>query len=341
MTAFTTDNFIKNLERLKTDNLFFFHGTESFFIDYLLDQLTAAVFPVEADKAFNLHKFYGTENTLPEILSSCMSYPMLSAKKMIIVKEFDKLRISQNDENSFIKYLNQPQTSSVLVLTTGKLESKKFIRNILELSNSVECKNLRTGELYNWIGTRFQQANIQVDRESITFLIENIGNDLLRLNQEVEKAIDFVGSTNKLTLDLITELTGFNREVNVFNLQKALGARKLNESLKIALQLLEQQGALELIVAMVYRFFSRIIIIKQLYARHESKESILNKLKQKEFQLTDAFSSTNNFTFEELTFIFEKIEEADVVSKTTSRTRESILTMLCYHICNPGKINFI
>lgn len=341
MTAFTTDNFIKNLDRLKSGNLFFFHGAESFFIDYLLDELTTAIFPVEADKALNLHKFYGTENTLAEILSACMSYPMLSAKKMIIVKEFDKLRFSQNDENSFIKYLNQPQVSSVLVLTTGKHEGKKFIRNIMDLSNSVECKNLRTGELYNWIGLRFQKANIQVDRDSIAFLIENIGNDLLRLNQEVEKAIDFVGTENKLTLDLITELTGFNREVNVFNLQKALGGRKLNESLKIALQLLEQQGALELIVAMLFRFFSRVIIIKQLFAKKESKEGILNKLKQKEFQLADAFSATNNFTFEELTFIFEKIEEADVVSKTTARTRESILTMLCYHICNPKNINFI
>ena len=337
MASYTIENFIKNIDNLRSGNIFFFHGSESFFIDYLLEQLTDVLFPVEADKALNLHKFYGTENTLSEVFSSCMSYPMLAERKMIIVKEFDKLKFSQSDEKSFVKYLSQPQKSSVLVLTAGKLDSKKFTRNVLDLSCSVECKNLRTGELYSWITARFKKADLAVNAESITFLIENIGNDLLRLNQEVEKVIDFLGPEKQLTLDLITELTGFNREVNVFNFQKALGARKLNDSLKIGLQLLEQQGALELILAMLYRFFSSVIVIKQMYAKHENKENILRKLKQKEFQLAEAFASVKNFTMEELILIFKKLEEADVTSKTSSRTRESILTMLCYHICNPEK----
>ena len=217
------------------------------------------------------------------------------------------------------------------------MDNKSLTQKLLKNSVSVQCKNLSTGELYAWVVKRYQDMEIEVERETISFLIENIGNDLLRLNQESEKSIDFAGESKKVSLELISELTGFNREVNVFNFQRVLGERNLKESLKIGLQLFEQQNAIELIIAMVYRFFKQVIVLKQLTIKGMSKSEILKKTGEREYALKNAFANINHFTMNELIFIFEKIQEADLFLKSSERKKESIITMLCYYICNPTK----
>jgi len=340
MAAYTIDSFVKNIRNFDNDNIFIFHGSESFFIDYLIKKITDASFDNSSDKDLNHHKFYGTENSISEILSACMSYPMLAERKLVIVKEFDRMTTSKSEAESFLKYIDKPQSTTRLILAATKMDNTGLAKKILKKSVSVECRNLHPGELYAWVARKYKDSNVEVEKETISFLIENIGNDLLRLNQEIEKSVDFTGNVKKVSLELISELTGFNREVNVFNFQKVLGARNLEDSLKIGLQLLEQQNAMEVILAMLYRFFRQVIVLKQLNSMSMSKSDIIKKLNEKEFALRDAFASINNFTMNELIFIFGKIEETDIFLKSSERSKESIITMLCYYICNPINNDF-
>jgi DNA polymerase-3 subunit delta len=337
MASLSVNGFLKNFSKLQSEKIFIFYGNEHFYIDFLLQKITESTFSSSADRDLNHHKFYGTENTISEILSACMSYPMLAPKKLVVVKEFDKIKFSKSEAESLIKYLENPQATTLLIITAESMNNTQLYRQILKTGVAVECKNIKAGDLYAWVSQRYIQAGIEAERDSITFLIENIGNDLLRLNQEVEKSIDYLGSGKKLTLKLISELTGFNREVNIFNFQKELGARKLNESLKIGLQLLEQQNALEGILTMLFRFFLRVISIKQLREMNETKSGIIQKLNEKEFVLRDAFASEQNFSTQELVMIFNKLEEADLACKSSDRSMESIITMLCYYICYEQK----
>jgi len=339
MATYTIDSFVKNIRNF-TDDIFIFHGSESFFIDYLLEKIIDVSFDNPSDRALNYHKFYGTESNISEILSACMSYPMLAERKLVIVKEFERMKISKSEAESFQKYIDKPQNTTRLILTATKMDNTGLAKKIVKKSVSVECKNLHSGELYAWVTRKYNDSKVEVEKETISFLIENIGNDLLRLNQEIDKSIDFTGDVKKVSLELISELTGFTREVNVFNFQKVLGARNLEESLKIGLQLLEQQNAMEVILAMLYRFFKQVIVIKQLNNKGKSKSDIIKKLKEKEFALRDAFASINNFTMKELIFIFEKIEETDLFLKTSERSKESIITMLCYYICTQIKNDY-
>ncbi len=340
MANYTIAGFFKNLSSFDKESAFIFYGAESFFIDDLLEKIVGNSFNNVSEKDLNYHKFYGTESTASEILSACMSYPMLAERKVIVVKEFERMKINKDESESFQKYLENPQTSTRLILTAVKVENKGLGKVILKNAVSVECKNLTPGDLYTWVAQKYRDHEISVEKETISFLIENIGNDLLRLNQEIEKSIAFAGETKNVTLELISELTGFNREVNIFNFQKVLGARNLKNSLKIGLQLLEQQNAIEVILAMLYRFFKQVIIVKQLHSQQMNKNDIVKKVNQTEFMLRDAFASINNFTLYELKYIFEKIEETDILLKSSERNKESMITMLCYHICTPIKNDF-
>ena len=178
------DQYIQNPIK---DNLIVIYGEERFFHDSLLAKIEDNHFKNKADRDLNYHIFYGTENSVSDILSACLSFPMLAERKLVVVKEFDTLQIA--DKDSFLKYVINPQSTTTLVLIADKFGVNKFQKDILGQAVSVLCKNLNPHDIYQWSFEKFRSAKIRTDKESIAFLIENIGANLLRLNLKLKKLI--------------------------------------------------------------------------------------------------------------------------------------------------------
>jgi len=325
----------KYLDNFKEQNLFVLYGEERFFFDQILKKIEAKLFKDKAEKDLNYSQFSGLENTVSEVLAACLSFPMLSTFKLVVVREFDKIKL--NDKDSFIKYIKHPQPTTVLVLTADRWGTTKFHQEISNAAASVRCNTLTNGEIYNWINTKLKDAQVQADKDSIVFLIENIGNNLLRLNLETEKIISYLGPEKLLTTEIVSQLTGFTKDVNIFNFQKVLASKDLKNSLKIGIQLLEQGNKLAAILPMVFIFFRRILVVKYLQSKNYSKPQILQKLGGSKFVYSDVFSALDNFSDQHLISIMEKLEESEVQLKTSQKTDDSILMMLCYYICQGEK----
>ena len=331
MKKLSITSFAQHLNNPLNENLYLIHGDERFFFDQLLQSIENRVFSNKADKDLNHHVFYGTEASEGEILSACMSYPMLAKNKLVVVKEFDKMVIS--DEESFLKYIVSPQSSTILVLLAEKLGRKKFYMDILNAAVSVECKNLRDREVYQWSLDKFKSARIKTDKDSIVFLVENIGLNLLRLNLEIDKIINFLGPEETLTVEKVSQITGFTRDVNIFNFQKVLGSRDLKASIQVGLHLLEQGTAMAAMLPMVFNFFRRMWIVKQLAAKNKTRPQILSEVGGNEYAYRDIFASYNQFSFGHLELIFVKLLEAETFLKSSQKSEPSILTLLIYYIC--------
>jgi DNA polymerase-3 subunit delta len=337
MNELTIHTFEKHIKKIKNDNLILLHGDEHYFFDIFLHQIEKNIFRDKAEKDLNYHLYSGFENSLAEVLAACFSFPMLADKKMVVIKDFDKLKIE--DKESFLNYIKKPQTSTLLVLVAEKFGKSKFHMDIMKHATTVKCKSLTQGEIYGWTTKKFQEANINANRESITFLIENIGHNILRINTEIEKIINFLGPENSLTLDTVSQLTGFTREVNIFNFQKALASRDLKTSVKIGLQLIDQGDVLAAILPMLFIFFRRLWVVKQLKSKNLTQNQILQKLSGSKYAYSDIFASIDNFSYQHLIMIIEKLEESEIYLKTSQKTSDSILILLCYFICQDQKNN--
>jgi DNA polymerase-3 subunit delta len=331
MKKLTANTFSEYIPKIKDENIFLLYGDEPFFFDVFIEKIEKFVFKDVSEKELCYHQFYGSENNVSEILAACLSFPMLAKRKIVLVKEFEKLKIS--DKESFLKYIYYPQKATVLVLVANKWEKSKFNDKIINGVISVNCKSLSGAELYSWVENKFKNLNITHDKKSIVFLIENIGHNLLRLNHEIEKIVSFVKPANNLTIDTISRLTGFSRDVNIFNFQKVLSTRKLQESLHIGLQLLEQGNSLAAILPMLFIFFRRLWVVKQLSTKKYNRVQISQMLGGSSYIYADIFSSVDNFTFKQIGDIIEKIENAEIELKTSQKPTASILTLLCYYIC--------
>jgi DNA polymerase-3 subunit delta len=324
--------FDKYLTSPLKDNLFVIHGEERFFHDAILDKLDQTLFKNRAEKELNLHLFYGTDASVSDVLSACLSFPMLTDRKLVVVKEFDKLQV--NDKESFLKYILNPQSKTILVLVAERFGTNKFQKDILKSAISILCRYLNNNDLYQWTLDKFNQADIKINKDSISFLVENIGSNLLRLNLEIEKIINFLNAGESLTLGKISQITGFTREVNIFSFQKYLAVKNLKACLKIGNYLLEQGESLAAILPMLFIYFRRMWVVKQLLYKSYSQSKILEIVGGSSYVYRDIFTTHANFTSQQLEFIFEKLQEAEVQYKTSQKSQESILIILSYFICN-------
>ena len=214
-----------------------------------------------------------------------------------------------------------------------KWPKAKFYEEIQKNSVSIYCKSLSTGDLYQWVEEKLNNAGMHYDKTTIGFLVENIGNNLLRLNLEIEKLISYTGPGGMLNFENVSAVTGFTREVSIFNLQKALGSRDLKNSLKTGIQLLEQGEAMSAVLPILTNFFRRIWAVKYLVSKNQSQAKILEQLKGHPYAYHDVFNSIANFTEQRLLTIFKMLEDSDLALKTSMKKELSILTMVCYHIC--------
>lgn len=335
MKQLSANAFNKYLSNEIKDNLFVIYGEERFFFDLLLEKLENIVFSNKPDKDLNYHVFYGTEDSVSEVLATCLSYPMLANHKMVVVKEFDKLQI--DDKESFLKYILYPQSSTILILLAEKFGGNKFHKEIMQSAVSIRCRSLQNGEIYKWTTEKFKNSNIKVNRDSIAFLIENIGSNILRLNLEIDKIKSYVSPGETLTLEKIAQISGFTRDVNIFNFQNVLASQNLKVSLKIGYHLLEQGEMLAAILPMIINFFRKMWVVKQLAGKNYSRSKILNEVGATEYAYRNIFAHYDNFSFNHIELIFHQLLNSEIQLKTSQKSPESIITILCYIICTPKK----
>ena len=84
----TYSQIIKNLKKDKFSKIYLLMGEEAFFINKI-SQFFQKNFINEDHKGFNQEIHYGKETTIESIINSCKSFPMMSDKKLVIVKNGD------------------------------------------------------------------------------------------------------------------------------------------------------------------------------------------------------------------------------------------------------------
>ena len=144
MPEVSIQQFSKYLEKEELSNLYLFWGTETYFHDLFVSQLENKVTPDAASKDFNYHSYYANDVSINEVISTCLSFPMMSEKKLVIVKHFDKMTI--DDKDAFLKYIQNPQKSTILVLTAETLGKTKFHHELLKAAEISAFGNLKESD---------------------------------------------------------------------------------------------------------------------------------------------------------------------------------------------------
>jgi len=217
--------------------LYFFFGEEGFLIDELQDLLIEhALDPAHHD--FNLDIVYGSDVEASHVLGLCQGYPAMAPRRVVIVREFEKLE----NNRQFKSYAEEPNPQAVVLLacTTKPNLSAHPYRALKQKAAWSHFKPLYDNQMPGWIKKYVRSQGYDIEPQAVQMLADYVGTDLQTAASEVEKLITFAGQRDTLTADDVLDASGQTREFNVFELQSAIGEGRHASAMRIVARILQQ-----------------------------------------------------------------------------------------------------
>ena len=331
------EQIVKDLEIGKYYPVYCFYGEEAFFIDELSDYISQNIIP-DSEKDFNQYILYGDSTTIKDVMIRAVNFPMMGNFQLIIVKEAQQL----GNFPVFEKYFLQLQKRSIVVFcfkNTKSIDKRiKATKLIDQFGVLFESKKKYDNEVPAWIEEQFRKSGFSIHPPAIRLLFEHVGNNLSQLNIEIKKllvAIE-VGQKN-ITEDDISKNVGINRSFNVFELQKALGAKNRPLCYKIIdyFGRNPKENPLVVITANLYSYFCKILMFKFLKGSDADKAK---ELGVHPFFIKEYSNASVNYKTEKIIAIYSYLKEADLrlkgVEDSGNISEADILKELIFKILN-------
>jgi DNA polymerase-3 subunit delta len=310
----TAQTIISEIKKGQVASLYILHGEEPYYIDLISDYIEHHLLD-ESEKAFNQTVIYGKDVDSKYIIDEARQFPMMSTRRLIIVKEAQDLK----NFNDLSGYIQKPVPHSVLVLCHKhkKIDKRSALGKMLDKVNVVfESKPFYDNQLPNFIAEYARHLNLQIDPVSTQMIADYLGNDLKKIANELDKLLINLGTGKKVTVDHIQDLIGISKEYNIFEFQNAIGAKDLNKTYLITNYFIDnpKSAPMPLIVSNLFSFFSKLLIMAQNINKSDNELASLMGLNNAYF-LKDYKIAVRNYSVTKILQILVFLSEIDLKSK--------------------------
>jgi DNA polymerase-3 subunit delta len=244
--------------------IYWLEGDEPFFIDQVVHYAEHKILS-ESEASFNLSIFYGKDADWSSVVNACMRYPMFADKQVVILKEAQQMR----DIEKLESYIDNPLASTIFVVSfkEKKVDGRsKLAKTLKSKGEMLTTKKMYDSQLPEWVNQMVASHQLTITPKALHLLVDHIGNDLSRLQNEVEKlAVNLAGRKN-ITEDDIEKYIGVSKDFNVFELQDALGKRDLAKTIRIIhyFEANPKVAPIQMILPALYNYFSKVFMLYSL-----------------------------------------------------------------------------
>jgi DNA polymerase III subunit delta len=321
---------VKKLKQGKILPLYYFFGEDTYSLSISTKAIEAAVSPLITSD-FDKDICYSDDRNLQDVINAARSFPFGSQKKLIILKEAEKVK----DKKLLEAYITSPPDFTVLVLvhngTITNLTSSPF-NLLLENNFLYEAKELKGENLIDWVIESVRSKERQISNENAMLLADVSGENRAIIENQLEKIITFLGDKIEITFNSIKDVSTSFKEYNIFDLQNAVFQKDKAASLKIALNLLEKGQEATFIINMLTRAFIGLSQMKEIKEKKLSDFETARIVGSHHFYVKNYQRAEMLFSNNDLIKAAEALLKADIAIKTTSVDHKTVITLLIAEI---------
>jgi len=329
-TAPSVLDVVKDIKKRKFLPLYYLFGDDSYSLSITVKAIEDAINPLIFSD-FDKDVCYSDDRTLQDVINIARAYPFGSEKKLIVLKEAEKIK----DKKPLEGYISSPPDFTVLVLVhNGKitnLTSSPF-NLLLEKDFLYEAKELKGDSLINWVVESARLKGIEISNDNAVFLADISGEDRVVIESQLEKIINFLGGKTEISFNTIKEVTASFKEYSIFDLQNAVFQKDKSASLKIALSMLDKGEDATFIVNMLTRSFIGLSQIKELNEKKVNDSDAAKTIGTHPFYLKNYQRARVLFTDNDLIKAAEALLKADISIKSTATDPKTVISILIAEI---------
>jgi DNA polymerase III subunit delta len=317
----------KYLSKDKFLPIFFLCGEDQYTLELAVETIEKTILPLvlsDFDKeVINAEK----SQNLRQVLDLAYSFPFGGGKKLLILKNFEKI----NDKKELTNYLsNIPEFTILIIIQNGKISDigKEPYSILLEKKFLFEARVATGQELFDWIVKKAKSHGINFTNDNAQSLVEIVGEDKSLLEAQLGKFVDFLHGKSVVTFEDIKKNASPTKEYSIFDLQDAVGKGDKPRAVKIAYNLLDAGVEIVVIINMLAKFVLTVAQISELLKSRINDNDAAKMAGVSWGYYINCKKAAYLMSDERLLNASRALLNADLATKTTSANPQTVLLVL-------------
>jgi DNA polymerase III subunit delta len=321
---------ISDISKGKLKPVYYFFGDDYYLLQNAVEVIQKAAAPfISSD--FDKETFYGDKNNLIEVLDFAAAFPFGSEKKLIIFKQFEKVK----DKKPLNNYVSFPTDFTIIVLihngSVSNINSEPY-KTLAKHNFIYEAKELKGKNLEKWLVKHIEEKGKTISQENAQMLIDISGENRSMLEGQLEKIITFMNEEKEISFEHIQSLSTKLKQFSIFDLQNAIGKKEKDKAITIAFNLLDNGVEPVFFVTMLTRYFTGVSRVSELTKENIPSQQAARIVGTHPYFYKDYQQARRLYSDVDLTKVFRALLNADLSIKTTSADRKNIVTILISEI---------
>jgi DNA polymerase-3 subunit delta len=255
--------------------LYLLVGPERYLRDEAARSLAEAALQGTLLREFNEASFNLLRDSVQSAIAAAEQLPMMSERRAVRVRDFGRLR--EADEETLVRYLNNPSPATVMIFIADDLDKRKrSTKALLDNCVVVDFPPLKDTEAKAWAKSRLKELKVSCDDQVLSEIIRLVGTDVQTLFNELDKLASAVADTSRITAAAVDELIGRSRELSNFELGDHLLANNRKRALETLHRLLDDGAEPVMLIGLIAGNYHRLALAKYLLAKGGREEVFRN-----------------------------------------------------------------
>jgi DNA polymerase-3 subunit delta len=290
----SVEKIIADWQKSNFKPVYWLEGEEEYYIDKAMEYAEHRILK-EAESAFNLTVFYGRDANWPDVINACRRHPMIGDRQVVLLKEAQHMR----DIEKLESYVDNPLKTTVFVVSykDKKVDGRtKFAKTLKEKGVMVTTKKMYDNQLPEWTQEMIQSKGLTITPKGLALVVDHVGNDLSRMENEIDKIMVNLGKRKGITEDDIEQYIGVSKDFNVFELQGALAKKDIPKAIRI-IQYFEanpKAAPIQLVLPSLYSFFSKVFMV---FGAGDNEKSVAAAIGVSPYFIKDYMQAANLYNY--------------------------------------------
>jgi len=257
---------------------------------YLRDRAASAI----ADHAlagcglreFNENVFsLNDSDAVPEILAAADQLPMMSAKRVLLVRDLRVTATAKGDslreahEDRLRSYFERPAETTVIIFVADEFDKRRrMAKLLLDNAVSVEFSRLEAADLANWARKEMKSAGFDIDERTLHYFVGLVGNEMQRLENEIKKVTTASLPDRIVTVETIDALVPSSRVLSNFDLTDQLFSKDKARTFETLKKILDDGAEPLMLLGLIATSFRRLLKAKEMMVNGVERREVARVL---------------------------------------------------------------
>ena len=320
----TIENLEKELNTGKLRSIYLLYGEELFLLENSLKKIKHLF--GECIKGIN---YINVDDTNISGLIGDIETPAFGfEKKLIIVRNSGILKKEGKRKNAemekirgrLVDYINENMQiindSVILVIVEEDADTKQELYKLIDKIGAIcNFEEQKPFQIENRLKIICNQYKVQVDSNTLKYLIECCGTNMQDLINEIRKLIEYAGTGGKIEKQDVDKLAIKKLESIIFDLTDNLGKKETQKALEVLKNLIYNKEPLQKILITLYNHFKKLYITKIAQKYNKEITTSLNLKPNQTFLVNKYKTQSKYFALAELKNILQEFRDLDYNSK--------------------------